>query len=141
MEKAPVGYETVVTIPGEFPDLNQLIGYAKIRKGRWCKYNDVKRDYEDLIRVAVHQACPKYIHETYQITTTFYVKNRRKDPTNIVSAAEKIILDGFQKAGLVTGDGWKNVKPPKTTWWEVDKENPRIEITLTEKQRSPENER
>jgi hypothetical protein len=131
---APPGHKTTVTIEGDAPDLNQLIGWAKVRKGKWSLYQDKKKGYHVIVWAAVRNARPKYIHHSFTIETTFYTKNRRKDPTNLISAIEKWSLDGMadEQAGLIAGDGWKNVKPPKVTYWEVDKENPRVEITLTE---------
>ena len=39
----------------------------------------------------------------------WYVKNKKKDPDNI-AFAKKFILDGLVDAGIITNDGFKNVK-------------------------------
>ena len=56
----------------------------------------------------------------------WYAKDRRTDPDNIYSAI-KYILDGAQKAGIIAGDGCKNVADILHEF-SVDKQRPRAEI-------------
>lgn len=61
---------------------------------------------------------------------TWYAKDGRKDKDNIAFAV-KYIFDGMVNAGLIENDGWKQIG----NWvniFEVDKENPRVEIEEVE---------
>lgn len=58
----------------------------------------------------------------------FYVKdNRRRDLDNMVAS----INDAIVKAGLVKDDSWQCLKSDGADA-EIDRENPRAEITITE---------
>ncbi len=62
---------------------------------------------------------------------TFYCKNRRKDKDNMLGGGLKFIFDGLVKAGVIENDGWKQVGRI-IPHFEIDKENPRIEVILKE---------
>lgn len=57
-------------------------------------------------------------------------KNRRRDKDN-VCFAKKFILDALQRAGTLSGDGWRQVAG-FTDSFAVDKQRPRVEIEITE---------
>jgi Holliday junction resolvase RusA-like endonuclease len=60
----------------------------------------------------------------------WHCKDTRKDPDNIASA-KKAILDGLQEAGLIPDDSWRYVAGFSDSF-HVDRENPRIVITIKE---------
>ena len=62
------------------------------------------------------------------IEFTWYRKNRRSDPDNIIFA-KKFILDAMQQVGIIENDGWKQIVG-FVDEWKVDKDNPRVEITV-----------
>ena len=63
-----------------------------------------------------------------EISIQFYVKdNRRRDLDNMLSS----ITDALVAAKILTDDSWQYLKIG-TIDAEIDKENPRAEITLTE---------
>jgi hypothetical protein len=68
------------------------------------------------------------LKENVLIAVNFYERNKRRDPDGFVSGAMKCILDGFQKAGVLTNDGW-NISNFVYTW-AVDAKNPRVEVFL-----------
>lgn len=113
-----------VTIKGELTDLNTYIdeergnkfGAAKIKKRETfkCQLHFKKADIKGRIRVNYH----------------WYSKNLRKDPDNI-SFAKKFILDGMVNSGFIKNDGQKQIAGFSDTFF-VDKENPRVEIFITE---------
>ena len=39
----------------------------------------------------------------------FVERNRRRDPSNILSVAIKVVEDGLQHAGIIPNDGWADV--------------------------------
>jgi hypothetical protein len=46
----------------------------------------------------------------------FHEPNRRRDPSNFSSGGIKIIEDALQKAGVLSGDGWKQVRGISYDW-------------------------
>lgn len=54
----------------------------------------------------------------------------RRDPDNI-AAAVKFIWDGLVEAGVIPNDGWKE-NGGWSNHFEVDKDNPRIEVVIKE---------
>jgi len=56
-------------------------------------------------------------------------KDRRRDPSNIISA-KKYIEDALVTAGILPGDGQKVIKGIKDHW-EVDAQHPGVLVTLT----------
>jgi len=65
-----------------------------------------------------------------EIIISWWRKNRRTDPDNIVFA-KKFILDAMQEVGILENDGWNQVCG-FTDDWGVDKDNPRVEIELND---------
>ena len=63
-----------------------------------------------------------------EVKISWWRKNRRTDPDNMVFA-KKFILDGMVQAGILENDGWNHVLA-FTEDWGVDKDNPRVEIEL-----------
>lgn len=112
------------TVPGELPDLNQII---KASKSHYMAYSNMKKDYTALVMISA-QKLPKI--EKADLEITWYCKNKRKDPDN-VSAGIKFLLDGLVKAGKLENDGWNQVGSI-THKFEVDKQNPRIEVKIKE---------
>lgn len=60
----------------------------------------------------------------------WYRKNKKVDPDNI-AFAKKYILDGIVAAEALPNDGWSEVLGFSDSF-SVDKENPRVEIKITE---------
>ena len=61
---------------------------------------------------------------------TWYRKNKRTDPDNICFA-KKFILDAMQEVGMIENDGWNQIVG-FVDKFEIDKDNPRVEIEITE---------
>lgn len=59
-------------------------------------------------------------------TFTWYAKDRRTDKDNL-AFAKKYIFDAMVNVNLIENDGWKQIGNWKDVF-EVDKENPRVEI-------------
>ena len=113
-----------VTIPGELPDLNKIINTAKTH---WSQYRAMKESNTDLVAW-----CAKGQEkiDRADFIFTWYAKDRRTDPDNL-AAGQKFILDGLVKAGVLAGDGWKQVRSIYHRF-EVDRERPRVEIEIRE---------
>lgn len=111
-------------IPGTLPSLNEIIDAAK---GHWNNYREMKELYTTAVKLKAG-FLPKL--SQFDVTVTWYCPNKRKDKDNIM-AGQKFIFDGLQAAGKVDNDGWKQVRNVLHIF-EVDKENPRVEVDITE---------
>lgn len=114
-------------IPGKLPGMNEIIAAAKKGKGKYQPYSIMKREYGAMITYLAKKL-PK--RNKVNITITWYEPNMRRDIDNI-SAGQKFILDALVKAGVIENDSQKYVKRI-THDFEVDKENPRVEVEITE---------
>ena len=113
-----------IVIEGEMPGMNKIIAAAKSHYGAYAKIK--KENTESVAWVA--KKIPK--KERVYLDITWYCKNKRRDPDNIAGAI-KFILDGLVEAGVIANDGWKE-NGGWSNKFEVDKENPRVEIIIEE---------
>ncbi len=68
----------------------------------------------------------------YEVCIDYYEPNKKRDLDNISAFARKVIMDSMQEMGVISNDGWKDIVGYVEKFY-VDKENPRIEITLISK--------
>ena len=61
----------------------------------------------------------------------YYEPTKRRDLDNIAATAHKFTQDALVKCGVLENDGWNNVCGFTDRFF-VDKENPRIEVTIQE---------
>jgi hypothetical protein len=115
--------ENRFTIPGELPNLNDVINKSKIH---WAAYSKIKKDATMLVRYAANKL-PVYKNKIF-LDITYYVRNKRKDMDNI-AFAKKFILDGLVEAKKIKNDGWGEIAGWKENF-KVDKKNPRIEVII-----------
>lgn len=116
----------VLIIPGRLPDLNDMTDAA--RKNKFASADMKKVNTELAAWYAKSARIPRF--NKVDIVFTWYEPNRKRDKDNII-AAQKFILDGLVMAGVLSNDGWKQVGDILHRI-RVDKNNPRIEIELTE---------
>lgn len=119
-----------ITIEGNLPAMNEMIDEAKKTNRKYCPYNDMKRDNTDLVMLYAKTQLNGVTFKKVDVKITWYCKDKRKDKDNIMSG-QKFIFDGLVRAGTIKNDGWANVGDI-THGFEVDKENPRIEIEIKE---------
>ena len=116
-----------IIIPGELPDLNQIIAESK---SHWGNYSSLKKANTQLVAFCIKQAT-KRKYKKIDLDITWYCKNKRKDKDNIMAGGLKMILDGLVVAGVIQNDGWAHIGSINNHF-EVDKNNPRVEIKITE---------
>lgn len=116
-----------IVIPGELPDLNQIIAESK---NHWGSYSSLKKTNTQLVAFCTKQAT-KQKYKKIDLEITWYCKDRRKDKDNIMAGGLKMILDGLVVAGVIQNDGWAHIGSINNHF-EVDKNNPRVEIKITE---------
>lgn len=71
------------------------------------------------------------IHTPITIHYDIYAKDKRRDRMNIGSCFDKCFCDILQKAGFIENDGWNDIVDVSFSY-DVDKLNPRVEVTITE---------
>lgn len=113
-------------IPGELPGLNEIIESSKTH---WAKYAGKKKKLtQDIALLAKTQIKGQY--KKIDLTFFWYCKNKHRDKDNII-AGQKFVIDGLVEAGIITNDGWEQIGNISHSF-EVDKENPRVEIFIEE---------
>ena len=116
----------LIVIPGELPDLNQIISASK---DRWGSYSSLKKANTQRVAFCTKQAT-KRKYKRIDLEITWYCKDKRKDKDDI-TAGTKFILDGLVEAGIIQNDGWANVGEIRHKF-DVDELEPRIEVRITE---------
>lgn len=114
--------DVIIVIPGELPDLNTIIDESK---KHWAEYNRMKKEYTEMV---AWLAKGKGKFKKINLDITWVCKDRRKDKDNI-AAGVKFILDGLVMAGVIKNDGWNQIGDIVHRF-EVDKNNPRIEVRI-----------
>ena len=117
--------DVIIVIPGELPDLNTIIDESK---KHWAEYNRMKKEYTEMV---AWLAKGKGKFKKINLDITWVCKDRRKDKDNIMAGGLKMILDGLVVAGVIKNDGWSEIGSINNHF-EVDKDNPRVEVCITE---------
>lgn len=116
-------------IPGRLDGLNN---YTAANRTNPHKGGKVKRDNEDHVIWCIRQQLRGiHIEKPVLIYYRFYEKDRRRDGDNILSCAAKFVQDSLTKTRVLAEDN-RNCIPHFYHDVFVDKENPRIEVTITE---------
>tara|TARA_B110001452_G_scaffold267631_1_gene278647 strand:+ start:8415 stop:8813 length:399 start_codon:yes stop_codon:yes gene_type:complete len=90
--------------------------------------NQAKKVYKDLMKEQLENLeIETPVEITYQV---FKPSKRSLDKMNVVSIASKFFLDAVTEYGCWDDDNDDNVKTEIILPTELDKENPRVEITI-----------
>lgn len=121
--------EYLLTIPGTLNNLNNYIAAERANRHKGAK---MKASNESIVVAAVWQ-CMRgvQIDKPVFMEYTWVEKNRRRDLDNISSFGRKAIQDALVAAGVLKDDGWKYVVGFSDRF-QVDKDNPRIEVRIRE---------
>lgn len=114
-----------LVITGTLPSLNEMINASKSSKYKYVAMKD--RAIRAVAWSAVKQLGKIKLAKA-DYTIHWYCPNKRKDKDNVI-AGQKFIFDGLQEAGIITNDGWSQIGII-THIFEVDKNNPRIEVDI-----------
>ncbi len=95
-------------VPGPLPGLNELLAAAKSGRGKGNAYSRLKSAWTDAVIYACRAAKLKKA-ERVRLHFLWLERDRRRDPDNVAAGGRKLVLDGLVKAGVLPGDGWKNV--------------------------------
>lgn len=117
------------TIYGRLKSMNDFI-FAN-RKNPHAG-NGMKRQEQTKVKTALlNQQKDVPLKIPIKIIYRFYEKDRRRDRDNIASFAHKVIQDAMVEVGMIPNDGWSEIRGFEDHF-EVDKEHPRIEVTILE---------
>ena len=118
-----------LTIPGELVDLNTYINAERSNRYAGAK---IKQEMTDYITLLAKQLKIKNrpIGTPVRLIYHWYCKDKRKDKDNI-AFAKKFIQDGLVNAGVLKNDGWNDIEGFSDEFF-VDKQNPRVEVEITE---------
>ena len=116
-----------VVIEGELTDLNKFINAQRANRFGGAK---VKKDNTQKCARAFAPIKAKKLKLPITLHITWYCKDKRKDKDN-VAFGKKFLLDGMIESGLLANDGWGEIAG-FTDSFEIDKENPRIEVEIEE---------
>lgn len=127
--------EYTFTIAGKFygnnvmPDLNNYLHECGRHPQAGGK---MKRAFMMIASIAIRKQLPHVqIPGQVRIHYRYYEPTKKRDPSNVAAFAVKVIEDALQKCDVITNDGWANIAGYSQDFF-VDKENPRIEVTITE---------
>ncbi len=117
-----------LTIPGTLPSLNEIINASKRSKYVYVEMKDTAINTVgwSFKGAMIGDRAP----EKADYAFTWYCPNKRKDKDNIM-AGQKFVFDALQEMGFISNDGWQQIGSI-THRFEVDKQNPRIEVEITE---------
>lgn len=117
------------TIPGRLEGLNN---YTVANRTNPYKGGKVKRENEELVIWCIRQQLNGvHITNPVLIYYKFFEKDNRRDGDNILSCAAKFIQDSLTKTCVLQEDNRKCI-PHFYHDIYVDKDNPRIEVAITE---------
>ena len=125
-----------VVIPNWTSGLNELLQHQEKRYDSRTKrmrvFNTEKVKNERLIRKCiVEQGLSKYrITKPVAVHYMVYAKDKKHDRQNLGSCLEKCFADALQTMKILPNDSWDWIV--KNTFdYEIDRKNPRAEITIT----------
>lgn len=121
--------EYLLTIPDTLPNLNDYISAERTNRHKGAK---MKADSGNIVAVAIRQCMRGVrIEKPVFMEYTWIEPSRRRDKDNISSFGRKVIQDALVQCGVLKDDGW-NYVVGFSDRFEVDNENPRIEVLIKE---------
>lgn len=121
--------EYKLIIPGKLPNLNDYIAAERTNRHKGAK---MKTGSGNIVAAAIGQCLRGVrIEKPVEMHYFWYEPNKRRDKDNVSSFGRKVIQDSLVDAGILKDDGWKHVVGFSDRF-EVDRENPRIEVLIKE---------
>ncbi len=121
--------EYKLIIPSRLDCLNDYIAAERTNRHKGAK---MKADNGNIVVVAIRQCLRDVrINKPVFMEYIWVEPNKRRDLDNISSFGRKVIQDSLVQCGVLKGDGWKYVVGFSDRF-DVDRDNPRIEILIRE---------
>ena len=115
-------------IPFTLPGLNEQL--AGVRRAKWSRYNEEKQKIQRDIMVLIKKAKLKAVVLPVELSFTWREPHKRRDLGNI-RTGEKYISDALVAAGIISNDGWKQVRGFHDEFV-VNPEAPGVYVTIKE---------
>ena len=129
-----------IIIPAWDSGLNELLNHQEkrydYRTKRMRVYNTEKVKNEKKIREALRKQGMGNVRITKPVAIHYmiYAKDKKHDRQNLGSCLEKCFADALQTLKILPNDSWDWIV--KNTFdYEIDRQNPRAEVTITEVER------
>lgn len=117
-----------VFIPTLLPNLNDMLAAAKVRRGSWSKYSEMKQIYGAICKADLKAAKLTPIRTPVSVQFIWQEKNKRRDKDNI-AAAQKFVLDALVELQILTNDGWAQIRSIRHEWT-VKPDEPGVWVVL-----------
>lgn len=116
------------TIYGRLDGLNDYT--LANRRNRYAGAT-MKRKNEELVQYAINTQIPAARYSgKVRLHFSWYEPNKKRDKDNICFA-KKFILDALVREGTISADNWSGIDGFTDDFY-IDKEQPRIEVEITE---------
>lgn len=127
--KLDTGPVTAIWIPGPLPGVNELIAAAKSGRGKGNGYSRLKSTWGDTVWAHAKAARARRMDSPVSVQFVWRERDKRRDLDNIAGGGQKLVLDGLVKAGVLAGDGWRDVFSIEHRF-QVDPKNPGVMVYL-----------
>jgi Holliday junction resolvase RusA-like endonuclease len=117
-----------VIVDGTLPNLNDYITAERTHRQKAAK---LKRECQDTICWAICQNRLQPVVAPVVMRYKWVEKDKRRDLDNVSAFGRKVIQDALVEMGILPNDGWAWIRG-FVDEFEVDKENPRIEVEIVE---------
>lgn len=121
--------DSPLTVP-QSKKKNFTLGLNQYRNSHFLVLNKVKIVYKELMKQQIEKL-PKFTK--VKITYTLFPKTKRlTDLDNICSIHSKFFMDALTELDRIQDDNYLYVPEISFNFGKVDKDNPRVEIVITE---------
>lgn len=105
-----------------------ILNLNQYRNAHFFKLNNSKTSYKVIMKEQIEQL-PEF--ETVKITyTVFFGSKRKTDISNVCSIIDKYFCDALVELGKLPDDNYDYIQEVNYRYGGIDKDNPRVEITL-----------
>ena len=116
-----------LVIPYKLPSMNDIIAAAHSRQGRYTSYGKMKKQHGLAIILLIKTQGLTPISSPVDFVFHWSEKRRNRDLDNIVTG-RKFVLDALVDAGILSGDGWKQIIGFRDYFYSGVKDEVRVEI-------------
>lgn len=118
-KREPVDQQLVLRI--KTPSLNEMLaarGRLRRTDNPAVVHNSWNSQRKEIERMIIFECraqklrAMKHAHFWFH----FIEQTKLRDPDNIVAVAHKVVFDGLVRAGILAGDGWKQILSIRDTW-------------------------
>lgn len=93
-------------IPGRLPGQNDVVKSLNQPGGRH-QYNERKARWQGMIAMQAEEQGFCVVGDCWGYL--FVESNRKRDPSNVMAGAIKLVEDALQECGMLENDGWEQV--------------------------------